>query len=38
MKRALVLLALLLLTGCGGKENMEGTPKSPMMAGIGIMH
>ena len=34
MKRALVLLALLLLTGCGGKENMEGTPKSPMMAGI----
>ena len=34
MKRALVLLALLLLTGCGGKENMEGTPKSLMMAGI----
>ena len=34
MKRALVLLALLLLTGCGGKENMEETPKSLMMAGI----
>lgn len=35
MKRVLALLALvLLLTGCGGKEKMDETPKAPMMAGI----